>query len=83
MKLIDPLIAASLVGCMFVGYSGHRLMAVLLLLLIAILASWRFWDRRREREMGGTGCSGELNPEHDHASMGHGHDSSGDSGGDD
>ncbi|MEW6302812.1 MAG: hypothetical protein AB1705_05030 [Verrucomicrobiota bacterium] len=70
MKLIDYLIVASLVGCMFIGYSGHRLIAVLLLILIAIVASWRFWDRRREKEMGRTGCSGELNPELDDVSTG-------------
>jgi membrane protein implicated in regulation of membrane protease activity len=85
MKLIDYIIAALIVGCMFVGYSGHRLIAILLLALVAILASWRFWDRRREKEMARTGSSGELNPEHDNwADVSSGYDSSaGDSGGGD
>jgi len=66
MKFIDYVIAAMLVGCMFVGYSGHRLVALLLLALVAIVASWRFWDHRRANE-DRTGGSGELNPEHDSA----------------
>jgi len=48
MKFIDYVIAAILIGCMFIGYSGHRLVAILLLSLVAIVASWRFWDRRRQ-----------------------------------
>jgi hypothetical protein len=83
MKLIDYLIIASILGCMFTGYSGHRLIAVLLLILVVIVASWRFWDRSREKEIARTGCSGELNPKHDHSSTSHGHDSGGDAGGDD
>jgi len=50
---------------MFVGYSGHRLIACLLLLLVIILASWRFWDRSREKDMLRGPSSGELNPKHD------------------
>jgi len=65
MKFIDYIVVALILGCMFVGYSGHRFIAILLLLLVTILASWRFWDHRQEREIGRTGCSGELNPEHD------------------
>ena len=65
MKLIDYLIAALIIGCMFVGYSGHRFIALLLIALVAILASWRFWDYWRAKDIGGTGASGELNPEHD------------------
>jgi hypothetical protein len=57
MKLIDYLIVASIVGCMFTGYSGHRLVAVLLFLLVAILASWRFWDYRREGDEHSIGIS--------------------------
>ncbi|MBN9691890.1 MAG: hypothetical protein J0M24_16740 [Verrucomicrobia bacterium] len=80
MKLLDYLITASFVGCMFVGYSGHRLIALLLLLLIVTVASWRFWDRHRERDLAQTGSSGELNPELDDVS--HTHDP-GDVGGSD
>ena len=85
MKLIDYIIAALIVGCMLVGYSGHRFIALLLLALVVILASWRFWDRRREKDMARTGGSGELNPERDNwADVGSGHDSSaGDAGGHD
>ena len=50
---------------MFVGYSGHRLIAMLLLILVVIIASWRFWDRRRADEVGSKGSSGELNPNRD------------------
>ncbi len=67
---------------MFIGYSGYRLIAVLLLILIAIVASWRFWDRRREQEMRRTGGSGELDPDQDHASVSQDDDSSGDVGDD-
>ncbi len=65
MKLLDYLIVVALVGCMFLGYSGHRFIALLLFMLFTILASWCFYDKRREREMMRTGGSGELNPEHD------------------
>jgi len=65
MKLIDYIIASLVLGCMFIGYSGHRVIAILLLVLVTILASWRFWDHRRDRDIGQTGCSGELNPEND------------------
>lgn len=61
MKFIDYLIVVSCIGCMFIGYSGHRLIAVFLLILITIFASWRFWDHRRGRDLGRS-CSGELNP---------------------
>jgi hypothetical protein len=65
MKLLDYLIVSAFIGCFFIGYSGHRFVALLLLMLFTILASWRFYDKRREREMMRTGSSGELNPEHD------------------
>ena len=54
MKVLDYTIAALVIGCMFVGYSGHRFIAIFLLVLVTILASWRFWDHRRERHIGGT-----------------------------
>jgi hypothetical protein len=67
MKLLDYIIVASLVGCMFIGYFGHRFVALLLLLLVVTVASWRYWDKRRESEMLRTRHgSGELNPELDH-----------------
>jgi hypothetical protein len=65
VKIIDYIIAALILGCMFVAYSGHRFIAALLLALVTILASWRYWDQRREKDFRRTGCSGELNPEHD------------------
>ena len=65
MKAIDFGIVAAVLGCLFVGYSGHRVIAILLLLLTLILASWRFWDHRRERELMRGGSSGDLNPERD------------------
>lgn len=65
MKILDYIIAALVVGCMFVGYSGYRLIATLLLILVFILASWRFYDRDRGDEIGSKGGSGELNPELD------------------
>ena len=78
MKLIDYLIIASILGCMFIGNSGHRSIARLLFMLVAIDASWRLWDRRRDKEMARTGGSGELNPELDDVGVSHGHDSDGD-----
>lgn len=65
MKLLDYLIVSAFIGCFFIGYAGHRFIALLLLLLLITVASWRFYDKRREREMMRTGGSGELNPEHD------------------
>lgn len=65
MKAIDYLIIALIVACMFVGYSGHRVIAILLMTLVVILASWRFWDNKREKELQRTGCSSEMNPERD------------------
>jgi hypothetical protein len=64
MKIIDWVIAAAVVACIMVGYSGHRLEAIPLLLLVVILASWRFYDDRHLRGKHG-GASGELNPELD------------------
>jgi hypothetical protein len=51
---------------MFIGYSGHRVIGILPLTLVVILASWRFWDHTREKEIDRCHGSGELNPEHDH-----------------
>jgi hypothetical protein len=65
MKVVDYIIVAAVVSCMFVGYSGHRIEASLLLFLVVILASWRFWNRSREKHIDRCGCSGELNPELD------------------
>jgi len=84
MKPLDYVIAALIVGCMFVGYSGHRFIAILLLMLVVIVASWRFWDRRHERELVRSGGSDELNPNHDNwADLSPSHDSSGADTGDD
>ena len=84
MKIIDYIIAALVLACMFIGYSGHRFIAILLLVLVVILSSWRYWDHEREKDILGCGGSGELNPEHDNwADVGSGHDSAdGDAGGD-
>jgi hypothetical protein len=43
MKVIDYTIIAALLVCMFIGYSGHRLIAGLLFVLVAIAAKRR-WD---------------------------------------
>ena len=70
MKIIDWVIAAAVVACIMVGYSGHRFEAILLLSAVLILASWRFFDVRHlkgER----TSASGELNPELDKGASEH------------
>ncbi|HUS35774.1 MAG TPA: hypothetical protein VM680_10530 [Verrucomicrobiae bacterium] len=62
MKIIDWVIAAAIVGCVVVGYSGHRFVGLLLLIVVFILASWRFFDDRHLRGQE-TGVSADLNPE--------------------
>lgn len=77
MKTTDSLIATLIVGCLFVGYLGHRLLAGLLLILFTILASWRFLDQYRGKQKNQTGGSGELDPRQDTGlDEGHGFDSS-------
>lgn len=51
MKAVDFAIIAAVLGCVFFAYSGHRLAAALLLGAVIIAASWRFWDRRREKDL--------------------------------
>lgn len=67
MKFVDYLIAAALVGCLFLAYAGYRLYALPLLFVVAIVASWRFWDQRRADEINRSRRhgSGEMNPKHD------------------
>jgi len=64
VKIIDYIIIASLMGGMFLGYSGFRIEAALLLAVVIIVASWRFWDRSREKQIMRRGSSGHDGPDH-------------------
>lgn len=64
MKLLDYILVALIVACMFIGYSGHQFIALVLFLLVLTFACWRFWDRRQaEKFMRGTSSTGELHPQ--------------------
>ena len=84
MKIIDYIIIAAILGCMLLGYSGFRIEAALSLVVVAIVASWRFWDRSREKHIMRSGSSGHNGPDHPDSAYASGGDSShsgGDSGG--
>jgi hypothetical protein len=85
MKIIDYIIIAAILGCMFVAYAGFRIEAALLCVVVVALASWRFGDRRREKHLM-RGASGDNCPDHPDSIYASGHDSShgaGNSGGTD
>ena len=86
MKLIDYIIIAAILGCCVLAYAGFRMEAGLLLIVVIIVASWRFWDKRRERDLM-RGPAGRDNcPDHPDSMYSAGHESShssGESGGGD
>ncbi|MBI5803050.1 MAG: hypothetical protein HZA92_20300 [Verrucomicrobia bacterium] len=47
---MDYIIIVAFLACLFLAYAGHRMIAVLLLVLLITFASWRFWDQRRANE---------------------------------
>jgi hypothetical protein len=51
MKAIDFAIIAAVLGCAFFAYTGRRLEAALLLVAVILIASWRFWDRSKEKDL--------------------------------
>jgi hypothetical protein len=84
MKIIDYIIIAAILGCLFLAYAGFRIEAGLLFVVVVTVASWRFWDRSREKHMM-RGASGDNCPDDPDSIYASGHDSShssSDSGGD-
>jgi hypothetical protein len=63
MKIIDYMIIAAVLGCLFFAYAGFRIEAALLFVAVVIVASWRFWDHSREKHMM-RGASGDNCPDH-------------------
>ena len=85
MKIIDYIIIAAILGCLFLAYAGFPIEAALLFVVVVIVASWRFWDRSREKHMM-RGASGDTCPDHPDSVAASGYDSShsgSDSGGND
>ncbi len=84
VKFIDYIIMAAILGCLFLAYAGFRIEAALLLGVVVIVASWRFWDRSREKHLM-RGASSDNCPDHPDSVAAGGHDSSdtGNGGGDD
>ena len=80
MKIIDYIIIAAILGCMYLAYAGFRIEAVLLFIVVVAVASWRFWDRSREKHMM-RGASGDNCPDHPGSVHASSHDSSHSDGG--
>lgn len=86
MKIIDYIIILAILGGLFLAYAGFRIEAALLLVVVVIAASCRFWDRSREKHMM-RAASGDNGPDHPDSAAATSYDSShsnsGDGGGDD
>ncbi|HEY1174121.1 MAG TPA: hypothetical protein VGH19_22340 [Verrucomicrobiae bacterium] len=85
MKLLDWIIIVAILGCVGVLYGGYRLEGALALAAVGIVASWRFYDRSREKHMGGaSGTNVQDAPDSMVVNTDYSHDSgSSDSGGTD
>lgn len=81
MKLVDYIIIVAFLACFYLAYAGHRVIAVLLLMLVVIFASWRFWDQRRANESM-RGAGGDNLPDSTGGTDGDFGDSGGSGGGD-
>ena len=79
MKVIDYIIIAAILGCLFLAYAGFRIEAALLFIVVVAVSSWRFWDKTREKHLV-SGSSGDNCPDNPDSIYGGVHDSSPDSG---
>jgi len=75
VKITDGIIIAAIVGCLFLAYAGFHIEALLLLAAVVIVASWRFWDRSREKHLM-RAASGDNCPDHPDSVAAGGYDSS-------
>ena len=83
VKVVDYIVIAAILGCLVLAYSGFRIEAALLIIAVIIVASWRFWDKKRERDLMNSAGGRDNGPDHPdsiYCADNHSSDSSGDGG---